>query len=138
VLVQLTGVVSHQLRNPLGTMRTVLSLVRSNTGEPNRVAKQAWGRVERNMLRCEKIIEKSLDCMRARPLALETMSLNKWLAEVAEENDFPLDVSVKTEFEANVNARIEPERLRRCLVNGFSNACDAMLEKLPENRKAYL
>jgi PAS domain S-box-containing protein len=128
VLGQLTGIVAHELRNPLGTIRSSLYLLKSNLQSQSNDVTRALARAERNIIRCDKIIGELLDYTRTRPLNPMPVTLSSWLNEVIEEYELPPEIEVETDFDPDIKVKIEPDRLRRCVINVLSNACDAMLE----------
>jgi PAS domain S-box-containing protein len=132
VLGRLTGVVGHELRNPLGTIRSSLYVLRNNIHEKSDLVIRALNRAERNIIRCDRIIEELLDYTRARPAILEAVSIDAWLAEIIEDYDFPPAIKVDTRYGADRRLRIEPERLRRCIVNVLANACEALRDSEPD------
>ena len=54
---QLTATVSHELRNPLGVIRTSAFILRDGLKEEMPRARRALERVERSVLRCDRIID---------------------------------------------------------------------------------
>jgi len=126
VLGRLTGVVSHELRNPLGTIRSSIYVLQSNIKVNTGPVARAIARVERNITRCDRIIDELLDYTRARPASLQLMSLDRWLAEVIDDFEFPPEIMLNIELTAGCEVRIEPERMRRCIVNVLANACESM------------
>lgn len=137
VLGQLTGIVGHELRNPLGTIRTSLFVVREQANEEQTPIRKALDRAERNVIRCDKIIDELLDFTRSRPLELEPVNMDDWIAMVIAEYQIPEDVTVETNLNAGVSVNVEADRFRRCVINSLSNACEAMLEN-PKDRPKYL
>lgn len=135
VLGQLTGVVGHELRNPLGTIRTALFLIRQKAENPSSSQLRAFDRAERNIVRCDKIIDELLDYTRSRPLELENISVAEWLNNLLDEYSFPENIALDTDIERNIVVNIEPDRFRRCIINSLSNACEAMQENPPERPK---
>lgn len=134
VLGQLTGIVSHELRNPLGTIRTAIYFVNQKVRNQPAVMR-ALERAERNVVRCDKIIDELLDYTRNRELELTTVAIDDWLMEVATEYHISQAIDLKTRFMAGCEVRLDPDRFRRCVINSLSNACEAMLENPPDKPK---
>lgn len=135
VLGQLTGIVAHELRNPLGTIRSSLYLLKTKLQSPTNDVTRALGRAERNIIRCDKIIDELLDYTRTRPLNSLPVMLNDWLTGLVDEYEFAPEIEVQTEFGPDSKVQIEPDRFRRCVVNLLSNACEAMLEDASDKPK---
>jgi PAS domain S-box-containing protein len=124
---RLTATVSHELRNPLGTIRASISLLR---GGLEKGATRAWGaldRVERSVIRCDRIIDELLDYTRIQDLELELTPIETWMSEVLDEQTIPSDIRLRQEFHLpGVIASFDRDRLRRAVINVLDNACQAM------------
>lgn len=123
---QLTATVSHELRNPLGAMRTSMYVVEKKTDAEDQRLRASIDRVNRNITRCDQIIDELLDYTRIRDLDLRQTDLDRWLGAILDEQDTPSKVTVKRKF-GTKGARIpfDSDRLRRAIVNVFENACHA-------------
>lgn len=127
---QLTATVSHELRNPLGAIRTAVYLISTITRGKGMGVEDAIDRAERSIGRCDSIINELLDFTRETPLALEDTEMDDWLGQVLEEQNIPNQVSLNKEFGADgVHLSFDRERLRRVVINLVSNACEAMREQ---------
>lgn len=123
---KLIATVSHELRNPLGTVRGSVFLIANKLLGKDLGVERALDRAERNIVRCDRIIEDLLAYTRTHDLELESVRIDRWLEHTLEEYSFPHDVTVRMQLRSNVVMDVEPERLRRCLINLINNACDAM------------
>jgi PAS domain S-box-containing protein len=130
VLGQLTATVSHEIRNPLGTVANALYLLRETLGD------DCLGRVERPLAlaersveRCDGIISELLDFTRRRELQRVAVSLDDWLTAVLDEMLWPAAVQRHWQLASGVVVPIDPERLRRAMVNVIDNALQAMAAK---------
>ncbi len=129
VLGQLTATVSHEIRNPLGTVANSLYLLKnalhgdefSHLARPLQLA-------ERNVERCDSIISDLLDFSRQRKIEKEAVAIDEWLAELLDELTFPADVNCRWLLNSQAFVLIDKERLRRVLVNVITNALQAMGE----------
>ena len=126
ILGQLTATVSHELRNPLGTIRSSLYLIDNLSREKGIDLDKIIIRAERNVSRCDNIINELLDYTRIRQLSLQVTNIDEWITETLDEYLFPENISISRELNANINISIERERLSRCLINIINNACQAM------------
>lgn len=135
VLGQLTGVVSHELRNPLGTIRASLFTIQEKTSGRGLNLERAVERMERNILRCDRIIDELLDYARTTSLHLETTDIDEYLTEFASEYPVPDGIKVELSLQSDCVAEIDRDRFRRCLNNVVENACHALQESgRPEKR----
>jgi len=129
VLGKIIATVSHELRNPLGTIRTSLYTISQKLTSKDKVLlEKQLTRAERNVMRCDTIIEELLDFTRSSELHLEITALDNLCDEVLNEYVFPENVKITKEFSSDAIIKIEKEKIRRCLINILNNSCLAMLE----------
>ena len=126
VIGQLTATVSHELRNPLGTISSSLYSIAKKAAAQGLVLGSTMERAERNVVRCNNIIEELLDYTRIHKLELEQVAIDKWLVKILDEYQFPDGLTVSCELHAAATVEFEPERLHRCVINIINNACQAM------------
>ena len=126
---QLTATVAHELRNPLGTIRTSLGVVAHQIGTAEGVMKRALDRIDRNIERCNRIITELLDFTRVRDLERAPTPLDSWLADFFQEYALPPEVALSREVRApGAVVSIDRDQFRRALINVVDNACQAMQE----------
>lgn len=129
VLGQLTATVSHEIRNPLGTVANSLYLIRDLVDETALAQLQRpLDLAERNVVRCDGIISELLDFSKQRELRKETLNVDKWLVSILDEILWPPGVTIKTELNADLAMLFDPDRLQRALVNAINNALHALEE----------
>lgn len=125
---QLTATVSHELRNPLGVIRTSAFTLRSGLNPEASRAARALERVERSVVRCDRIIDELLDFTRISGLEPEPTALDDWLGGVLADQALPAGVVLRRDFGLpGTVANFDHDRLRRAVINVFDNACQAML-----------
>lgn len=129
---QLTSVVSHELRNPLGTIRNAFFTLKERLQDDSKKFEKILDRAERNILRCDKIVEELLDFSRVKEPYLEATKVDEWLTTVLEDYKSPPGIKLLKELKSGINTGIDREKTRRCLVNLMDNACHAILEKSGE------
>ncbi|WP_316977120.1 CHASE2 domain-containing protein [Shumkonia mesophila] len=128
---QLTATVSHELRNPLGTIRSTAFVVREilDHAGGERLTR-ALDRIERNVERCDRIIDELLEFTRDRPLAVQAVVVDDWLSEVLEGLSLPEGLHRRLDPGcAGEAVSFDPEALRRCVINLHENACHALNAK---------
>jgi signal transduction histidine kinase len=132
----LVATVAHELRNPLGGVRTTTFLLRRKLKDsPIDVAAQL-DRIEVGVSRCDNIISQLLDFSRTQPLSTEAKDLNVWLQDLLVEESAKLheEITVRYVLSApEMSAEIDSERLRRGVINLLTNAADAMVSKTGTN-----
>jgi len=131
---QLTATVSHELRNPLGTISASFAIIRSLLKEPEPRTQRALERIERNIQRCTMIIEQLLSYARNTPPALQAVKLDDWLRERTEEHALPGNISWQLQLNCEAQVALDKQRLGQALDNIINNAWQAMLEQ-PESDK---
>ncbi len=133
---ELTAVVSHEIRNPLGTVRNSIFSLRDaiDRREGERVDR-ALLLAERNIVRCDRIIRELLDFTRKGEVVLRDVPLDPLVREVLEEAAPPPWVTLDLRLESEAVLAVDPELLRRALVNLVTNAVQSMEEDSgPEKR----
>jgi PAS domain S-box-containing protein len=126
---QLTATVSHELRNPLGSMRSSIYVVAHKVESQDKQLQAAIERINRNITRCDQIIDELLDYTRIRDLELNPTNIDNWLAGIIDEQHVPHGVKVERFLKApGVLVPVDTDRLRRAFINLFENACQAATE----------
>lgn len=130
---QLTAMVAHEIRNPLGAIRTAnYVLERKLNGQVAGVEPQLE-RINVSIRRCDKIITELLDFSRKKTVNASVLPVDSWLAETVEEVSKTLVASpqVTTEYGlGTLEASFDPEQMRQVVINLLSNAAEAMGEKI--------
>lgn len=123
---EIAATVSHELRNPLGTMVTSMAVLRKSIRQPDALARNELDRIQRNVWRCVRIIDELLDFSRQRPLSLSTIDLDTWVRRLLAEQNATDGIRVRHNLSAGVPMRIDDERMRQALVNLIQNALQAI------------
>lgn len=127
---QLTATVAHELRNPLGAVRTSTFLLeRKLAGKEHGVEVQLQ-RITNGVNRCDNIITQLLDFSRGKKIEAEPAEFDTWLRRIIEEEKRRLPQTVKIEQNLGLNNQILPfdgPRMQRAIINLLSNASEAMV-----------
>ena len=128
VLGQLTATVSHELRNPLGSIRPSTYVLRKKLdSSDDRSILEAIDRIERGIERCDHIIEELLDFTRASRLQKTSVILDQWLEFTVEEQSIPDAIKVALSMGLDgMKVDIDSFRMRRVLVNILENAVHSL------------
>ena len=132
----LVATVAHELRNPLGGVRTTTFLLRRKLKDSPIDVNAQLDRIEVGVSRCDNIISQLLDFSRTQPLSTEAKDLNLWLQDLLVEEAAKLheDITVRCVLsDSAMFAEIDSERLRRGVINLLTNAADAMISKTGMN-----
>jgi PAS domain S-box-containing protein len=129
---QLTATIAHELRNPLGAVRTSAFLAERKLGDAAAPAEIQFKRITQGIERCDAIITQLLDFARTKQLELKPVDLDSWLTQLLQEEakDLPQKVSIECVLGlkgALINC--DAARLSRAVINVISNACEAMVGK---------
>ena len=124
---QLTATVSHELRNPLAAMRPPLYTLKKNLAGGDQLVIDALNRLDRNIDRCDHIIDEMLDFTRIQSQERRSIVFDRWLSEMLDEQPSRANISVKRELGLGDRVlSINAEGFRRALINLYDNACQVM------------
>ncbi|MDH4246312.1 MAG: PAS domain-containing protein [Deltaproteobacteria bacterium] len=127
---QLTATVSHELRNPLGTITSSLFVVqeRIKTLAAEGLVRPLE-RIQRNVQRCDHIITDLLDFSRTRPSHPEPTLVDPWLKDLIEEQSIPTWLKLVLRLKApGLQLDLDRDHLRRVVINLFENAVQALAQ----------
>ncbi len=128
---QLTATVSHEIRNPLGTVKNSIFSIGDalEKNDMDRLAK-ALLLAERNIRRVDTIIGELLDYTRQRELVPVTTRMDPWLEETLRDLEvIPQWAGCRQKLSSGVTLRIDRDYLRQAVINIVTNAVQAMEEK---------
>ena len=129
---QLTATVAHELRNPLGAVRTSVFLLERKVKGKGLGIEAQIDRINNGVTRCDTIISQLLDFARTKPIQPETLVFDDWLAKLIEEEaqEIPAAVAIECDLGlGNALVPFDPARMRRVLINLISNASEAVVGK---------
>ena len=128
---QLTAGLAHELRNPLGTMKSSAELLQRNTSSENEIAREMAGYIAAEVDRTNSLISRFLDFARPQHLKLEKGDLAELMDRVVEQFDreksgTAASVSVIKNYSPDVPpVAFDPQLLERALLNLVLNAAQA-------------
>ncbi len=122
---QLTATVSHELRNPLGTLMTSVSVLSRYLHGTEPHVRDELERLQRNVWRCVRIIEDLLEFSRKRETSLRPESLDDWVEQQIMETHVPKRITVRLDLRSGARLHIDGEKLRQAFVNILQNAFHA-------------
>jgi len=123
---QLAATVSHELRNPLGTIRTSMMSINDKTETLDINIKPAIERIERNIIRCDTIINEMLDYSRETAAHKVLTNTDDWLGQLLDDQTKPEGITFRQSLDSGTIASIDRDRMRRAVINIFENACQAV------------
>ena len=125
---QLTGTVSHELRNPLGAMRTAMAAIKKLSHGDEPMLARSIEIVDRSIVRCDNIVGDLLDYSRVHNLTPEPTALDGWLTGLLDEHEIPPGITLARDLRSRAVPAFDRDRLRRVVINLLDNACQAMTE----------
>lgn len=123
---QLSATISHELRNPLGTIRTSMVTISDRTQNKGLGVERALERIERNILRCDNIITQLLDYARDREPNKKLASVDQVITDIISEMTVSEAVTLKMDLNTGAQVQLDPEGLRHVVINLVENAVQAM------------
>jgi signal transduction histidine kinase len=127
---QLTATIAHELRNPLGAVRTSAFLIERKIRDKGLGIEQQLQRINNGITRCDGIITQLLDFSRTKQLVARAGDLDHWLATTIEEEakTLPAAVSIQCHLGlGTIQVPFDPDRLHRAVINLIGNASEAMV-----------
>jgi two-component system, NtrC family, sensor histidine kinase HydH len=127
---QLTAGLAHELRNPLGTMKSSAELLGRQVARENEIAKEMAGYIVTEVDRTNSLITRFLDFARPQHLRLEIGDLTGLLDSVIQrferESSAATSVSVYKNYSPDIpKVAFDGELLERALLNLVVNAAQA-------------
>jgi signal transduction histidine kinase len=129
---QLTATVAHELRNPLGSVRTSAFVLERKLKDADPLIKTALARIAAGIVRCDSIITQLLDFSRGGSLNAVPSVLDNWLVDLVEEEAAKLPGQVEVQLFLGLEGAevaFDAPRLSRALINLISNASEALISK---------
>ncbi|MGI9605955.1 MAG: two-component system sensor histidine kinase NtrB [Acidimicrobiales bacterium] len=123
---QLTATVSHELRNPLGAVRSASDALKRLVDAKSPRVERAFALLERSQVRCDRIIEDLLNYTRMRELELTSTGVDDWIASLLDEYGFNPTVIVKRDLQSGSELLIDRDRMEQAVRNVLDNASQAM------------
>ncbi len=122
--------ISHEMRNPLGTIRTTLYYIRELARGRVTGAEQAFDRIDRNITRCDNIVDELSEYTRVRAFNFVLTEIDKWLQVEIGSRKIPPEVKVGTRFTSGARVLIDQESFHKCLQNILDNSVQAVIGEM--------
>jgi len=129
---QLTAGLAHELRNPLGTMKSSAELLGRQVARENEIAREMAGYIATEVDRTNSLITRFLDFARPQHLRLEKGDLAELLDRVIarferEKSGAAASVSIYKNYSPDIpEVAFDGELLERALLNLVTNAAQAI------------
>jgi two-component system, NtrC family, sensor histidine kinase HydH len=124
---QLSAGLAHELRNPMGTMRTSAEMLARSVDQENTVAREMAGYIKEEVDRANSLITRFLDFARPQSLKLETGEVTAMLDRAIERFEREkTGVSVYKNYAPDTPAiALDTELMERVIANLLLNAAQA-------------
>jgi two-component system sensor histidine kinase HydH len=125
---QLTAGLAHELRNPLGTMKTSAELLSRNVAAENEIAREMAGYIREEVDRTNSLITRFLDFARPQHLRIEKADLTAMLDRVVArfDREKTVDVAVYKNYSPDIPpVEFDVELMERVILNLIANAAQA-------------
>ena len=133
VLGQLTATVSHELRNPLGTIRSSNFYLQRKVKEKDEKILKHFVRIDEQIGLCDTIVEDLLEFTRGRHVDAVEAAINPWLDELLDQLLEPEDIKTSRHFPPELPlVSYDQEKMRRVIVNVIDNAIQSVKAKAQE------
>lgn len=126
VMGTLSAMVSHEIRNPLGTIRNTIFNIKQMINKNNYTVGPELERIERSVVRCDHIVEELLDFTRLHEKNFEPVNVDTWLNELIDEQSIPEGMAVTKNLKSQAVIYIDSESFRRAVINVVQNGIQAM------------
>jgi signal transduction histidine kinase len=126
---QLIATIAHEIRNPLGAIRTSAFLLERQASRNNMDLSAQVQRINNSVDRCDTIIAQLLDYARTKEVNADLGVLDDWLAKTIREEAEKLPETTYIECALGLEGlqvAFDPTRLRRAVVNLVNNASEAL------------
>ncbi len=130
VLGRMTAMVSHELRNPLGVIRSSAYYLNSRLGNADEKTRKHLKRIEQQVGHCDFIVDELLEYTRGRRSEMRKGALNPWLERALDQIEIPDQVRLDYEPSPDIPmVHFDQEKMRRVVINLVENAFESVIER---------
>jgi signal transduction histidine kinase len=128
---QLTATIAHEIRNPLGAIRTSIFMLERKTSKAGLDTGELIERINNSVNRCDSIISQLHDFARMKEPNIRLAKLDDWLSKAVrdEVSRLPSDIFVECSLGLDeTQVSFDPVQLQKAVGNLLSNACEALVQ----------
>lgn len=127
---QLTATVSHELRNPLGVIRSSNFYLQRKVRLPDEKIKKHFNRIDEQISLCDAIVDELLEYTQGRKAELAVKNTVPWINRVIEQFRESNDIRIELMIDENLQpVAHDPDMMQRVLINLINNAVQAVTDK---------
>lgn len=142
VLGQLTATVSHELRNPLGVIRSSNFYLQKSLKTADPKIDKHFKRIDAQVALCDRIVGDLLEFTRGRNVSVATEDVNPWLEQLLEQQQDKEGVIIERRLASDLPpVAHDCEKMQRVVVNILDNAIQAVRSRqatITDVRESYL
>ncbi|MEA1866692.1 MAG: ATP-binding protein [Thermodesulfobacteriota bacterium] len=127
VLGQLTATVSHEIRNPLGVIRSSAFYLQRKLNHADEKITKHLNRIEKQVDLCDSIVDELLEYTRGRHSEATQGEINPWLEKTLDEITIPENVVLVTECSPDLLVvHFDRDKMHSVVFNLVNNALQAV------------
>ncbi len=124
---QLAGSINHELRGPLGNLKSAAYFLDMVLDEPDEEVEETLSIIEESVERADGIVSSLLSFVRTEESRRQPVDVNALVEGVLTDEEIPADVKVAARMGDDLPpVEADPEQLRQVVRNLVSNAVEAM------------
>jgi len=134
VLGRLTATVSHELRNPLGVIRSSIFYLQKKIQNPDEKTGKHLNRIEEQIVVCDGIVDELLEYTRGRQSEMAAGDISSLLQEIRPLITVPDGVSLDWHASGGIpRIGFDCEKMKRVFINLVQNAIQAVTARQEKN-----
>ncbi len=127
IIGQLASNIAHDMRNPLGTIKGSIRIIKKQNTDDNNIVNNEIERINRSIQRMSRQVEQVLNYIRNTPMTLETVSISEILQNSLDVIVVPDNIAIDhPKNHKNIMLECDPQKLEVVFVNILINAIQAI------------
>lgn len=127
---QLSGIVAHDLRNPLGVIRNAIYIIKKKLGDlADSKVKKYLQILDEEIETADTIIEDVLSFTRLKNMKISAFNINQEVKRILNKIKIPKNIKLVKKLDKNIpKIKGDKDQLKRVFINLLNNAVEAMPE----------